>query len=356
MPRSAITPPTIDPTPIFEHFRGAHGTELLTAAVAHLHLFDHLAAQGPMRIEALQSAMGLAERPTVVLVTALRAMGLLRQNEEHQIALGELAEEHLVRGGEFDISGYIGLAAQSPNVLAMVERLRSNQPAGMGKDEAGAAYIFRSGIESAMEQETTARSLTLALAGRAKNVAPVMAQVAALDKARVLLDVGGGTGIYAIACLQAYPALRAIVWDRPEVLKVAEEFAQSHGVADRLELVSGDMFADSVPPGVDAVLLSNILHDWDIPECKILVRRLADALPDGGNIMIHDVYLNDAMDGPLSIALYSASLFTLTEGRAYSAQEYREMLVDAGLEPGEVVPTLVHCGVLTGTKRGNVRR
>jgi len=66
--------------------------------------------------------------------------------------------------------------------------------------------------------------------------------------------------------------------------------------------------------------------------------------------MVHDVFLNDALDGPLPIALYSASLFTLTEGRAYSAAEYRLWLEEAGLQVGPVSPTLIHCGVLTGVK------
>jgi len=66
--------------------------------------------------------------------------------------------------------------------------------------------------------------------------------------------------------------------------------------------------------------------------------------------VVHDVFLNDALDGPLPVALYSAALFTLTEGRAYSAAEYREWLREARLEPGEVVPTLIHCGLLVGTK------
>ncbi|MSQ95725.1 MAG: methyltransferase, partial [Gemmataceae bacterium] len=38
-----MTPPTTDPTPIFEHFRGSYGTDLLTAAVAHFNLFGRLA-------------------------------------------------------------------------------------------------------------------------------------------------------------------------------------------------------------------------------------------------------------------------------------------------------------------------
>ena len=40
--------------------------------------------------------------------------------------------------------------------------------------------------------------------------------------------------------------------------------------ADRLECRAGDMFADPVPPA-DVVLLSNMLHDWDVPECRALV-------------------------------------------------------------------------------------
>ena len=56
------------------------------------------------------------------------------------------------------------------------------------------------------------------------------------------------------------------------------------------------------------------------------------------------------LDGPLPIALYSAALFSLTEGRAYSAAEYRSWMEEAGLQPGEITPTLVHCGVLAGVK------
>jgi cyclopropane fatty-acyl-phospholipid synthase-like methyltransferase len=232
----------------------------------------------------------------------------------------------------------------------MVERLRTNRPAGASTPGTGAAFIYREGIESAMEQEAAARRLTLALSGRAKNVAPLLAQVAGLESAHVLLDVGGGTGIYAIACLQRFPQLRAIVWDRPQVLKVATEFAQVYGVTDRLECIAGDMFTDPVPTGVDAVLLSNILHDWDVPQCRDLVRRCATGLPAGGKLLVHDVFLNDDHDGPIAIALYSAALFAQTEGRAYSAAEYRAWLQEAGLTAGEVVPTLIHCGVLTGMK------
>jgi hypothetical protein len=348
MSLSALPPPTVDPTPIFELFRGNHATELLTAAVAHLNVFGRLAAR-PMSADELRHDLGLAERPAVVLLTALRAMGLLTADGQGHLGLTALAREHLVPGGPLDVSDYVGLAADSPGVREMVERLRSNRPAG-AREEKGAAFIYREGIESAMEREATARHLTLALAGRARNVAPLLAERVPLDGARRLLDVGGGTGIYAVACLRKNARLRAVVWDRPEVLKVAREFADGYGVADRLECRPGDMFRDAVPADCDVMLLSNILHDWDVPECRALVRRCAEALPAGGRLLVHDVFLNDALDGPLPIALYSAALFALTEGRAYSAAEYRDWLAAAGLTPGAVVPTLIHCGVLTGSK------
>ncbi len=200
-----------------------------------------------------------------------------------------------------------------------------------------------------MEQEQSARHFTLALAGRAKNVAPVLAEKVNLEGTNCLVDVGGGTGIYSIALLQKNPGLRAVVVDRPEVLKVAEEMAQSYGVADRMKCQGGDMFRADLPKA-DVVLLSNILHDWDIPECRALIGRCAAALTPEGRLLIHDVFLNDALDGPLPIALYSAALFCLTEGRAYSAAEYRAWLTAAGLTTGPVVPTLIHCGVLTAAR------
>lgn len=346
-PNDCILLPHTDPTPIFEHFRGSYGSELLTAAVAHFDLFGRLAA-GPRPFDALRAELGLESRPANVLVTALRGMGLIASDDAGLLRLTSLATEHLVPGGPFDIGDYIGLAAAFPGVLAMVERLRTNRPA-TADSGGGTAFIYREGVASAMEQADLARHFTLALSGRAKNVAPHLASRVPLAGAKMLLDVAGGTGLYAIEFLRRNPGLTAILLDRPEVLKVADEFRRDSGVADRLTLVPGDMFHDPLP-AADVVLLSNVLHDWDVPECRALVRRCAAALPPGGRLLIHDVFLDDDLGGPLPIALYSAALFSLTEGRAYSAREYGEWLQEAGLTLSGPEPTLIHCGVLTGTK------
>ena len=317
--------------------------------MADFKVFEHLAA-GPNSFAHLRQQMGLAERPAQVLLTALRGpWGLCAADASGRLELTPLAAEHLLPGTPFDVTGYLMPMAEQAGVREMVERLRTNEPAGKKPNEQGAAFIFREGLESAMEQEDSARRLTLALAGRAKNVAPVLAERVSLAEAQVLVDVGGGTGIYSIAWLRRHPQLRAIVWDRPEVLKVAQEMAAEYGVADRLECVPGDMFRDPVPAG-DVCLLSNVLHDWDVPECVELVNRCTAALPVGGRLLVHDVLLNDALDGPLPVALYSAALFSMTEGRAYSAAEFQGWQRAAGLMPAGIVPTLAHCAVLMAMK------
>jgi hypothetical protein len=220
--------PPRDPTVLFELFRGNYATELLTAAITPLDVFARL-ARGPRTFEEWRGNLGLAERPAHVLLTALRAFGLIAV-QDTRLTLTPLALDHLVPGRPSDVSAYMGLAADSPGVREMVERLRTNQPAGGQADRPGAAFIFREGRESAIEEKASARHLTLALAGRARNVAPVLAERYPLDEARLLLDVGGGSGLYSIAWLQRHPYLRAIVWDRPEVLKVAREMAQQGAV------------------------------------------------------------------------------------------------------------------------------
>jgi hypothetical protein len=347
--RFPLQAPALDPAPIFEACRGNYATELLCCAVAHLRLFP-LLAESPLPEVELGARLKLAERPLIVLLTALRALGLITRDEQGRVALTQQARVHLLPESPHYVGAYVGLAAESAGVRAMLERLQTNQPAGTKPEEEGAAFIYREGLESAMEKEAAARRLTLALAGRAHNVAPVLATVYPLPGVRVLLDVGGGTGLYSLAYLERHPDLRAVVWDRPEVLKVASELAEEAGLADRLTCMPGDMFRDPPPCSADAVLLSNVLHDWDVPECRALLRRCTDVLAPKGQLLIHEVFLTDALDGPLPLALYSAAIFSLTEGRLYSASEYRTWLSEAGLAPVAVVPTLAHCGILASRR------
>src|SRR5438045_9615346 len=97
--------PDTDPTPIFEAYRGSYSTELLTAAVAHFDVFGRLSRTGPRSPDDLARDLGLSPRPAVVLLVALRAMGLLAPDAGGRPDLTPLARRPPVPGGRFHSSG-----------------------------------------------------------------------------------------------------------------------------------------------------------------------------------------------------------------------------------------------------------
>jgi SAM-dependent methyltransferase len=342
-------PPT-NPVSIFEVFNASFGSKLLVAATVHLNVFGRL-GQGPKPYKVLQAELGLSDRAMSVLVTALRSFGLLMQDAHDALLPSGLARVHLTPGGQFDVTDYLELAADARGVRDLVERLRTNRPAGDTPDGQGAAYIQRDGVKSAMSDERLARWLTERLAGRAVNTGALLCQVAPPPEgATRLLDIAGGTGVFGLAYLQRYPDLKVTVLELPRVAEVAKEYAAAYDMTGRMECLDCDMFTDDFPAGVDAVLLSNVLHDWDVPECRYLLRKACAALRPGGRLIVHDAFLNDELDGPFHIAIYSVILFYLTAGRAYSAAECREWLAEVGLEYRNLKPTMVHCSALTADK------
>ena len=344
---SRLQIPQTDPTVLFEYFNANFGNKILVASATHLNIFGRLAA-APLLRERLRFDLGLAERPMHVVVTALKAFGLLHEDRDARLELTELARTHLVPGCEFDVSDYLALAEDARGVKDLVRGLRTNEPADEGQ---GAAYIGGGGFASAMDNDAKkAAWLTERLAGRAKNTAAKLVKLAPLGGARHLLDIGGGTGIFSIAYLQKHSELKADVLELKNVVAVANKYAREYGLDDRLWCIDYNMFEYQIPKYIDAILLSNVLHDWDVPDCRALLRRCADALPSGGRLLIHDALLDDDLAGPLHIAIYSVVLFYLTKGRAYSAAEYNAWLREVGLIPSAPQATLVHCSVISAVK------
>ena len=91
---------------------------------------------------------------------------------------------------------------------------------------------------------------------RSASVAMTPAVTAAYEWSRfpVIADIGGGIGTQLVSILEASPASKGILFDKPYLR--AESI--SH---DRIGVISGDFF-ESVPTGADAYLLRWILHDW----------------------------------------------------------------------------------------------
>lgn len=343
----------LDLAPITRHLRAKASSQLLVAAVHHLNVLEEL-VNGPLSVVELQQKLNLKERPAMVLFPALCAMDILKFYPGQELQLTELGK-YLTTTHPVNLIGYLGLEKNDPGVLKLVQWLRNDGPEDTSE---GLSYVKDDESESPMDDPQAARFFTMALAGRARYLAPIVA--ANISKgAGHLLDVAGGTGYYTYEWLLANPDSKATVFDRPEVLKIAAEllddFCKSNndytdGLKERVRFVPGDMLTSNLPP-TDILLAASLFHDWPAETCQLLANKFAAALTPGGIIWIHDAFLDDTLDGPIAVTDYSAMLFLGTKGRAYSRKEYRLWLSNASLQPGkEEIPTLMDYGLISATK------
>ena len=98
---------------------------------------------------------------------------------------------------------------------------------------------------------------------------------------RRLLDVGGNSGGYTLSLLEAHPSLEATIFDLPAVRPLAEERIGERGLGERCQFVEGSFFEDPLPKGHDVLLLANILHDWETPECRRILAACREATEAG---------------------------------------------------------------------------
>jgi cyclopropane fatty-acyl-phospholipid synthase-like methyltransferase len=226
----------------------------------------------------------------------------------------------------------------------MLSALRTDRVANWGsfKDEQAWA--------KAMEDEAFANSFTAAMDCRGVHLGQALAKSIDLSSRKRLLDIGGGSGIYACSLVAHFKNLDAAVFEKPPVDKVAQRGIARRGFTDRVQVIAGDMFKDTLPGGFYAQLISNVLHDWDVREVRKILAASAAALVPGGMLMVHDAYINADKTGPLPVAAYSAMLMHSTEGKCYSTGEMEKFLTELGLTNCKYQPTAADRGVVTATK------
>jgi SAM-dependent methyltransferase len=157
--------------------------------------------------------------------------------------------------------------------------------------------------------------------------------VAAIDPAGAsrLLDVGGGSGAYMLAFLDAEPAMQATLFDQPPVIEMARARVQAAGMTDRVTLVAGDFYKDSLPSGYDIALLSAIIHQNSPEQNEALYRKIHRALVSGGRVVIRDHVMSPDHTEPLEGALFAVNMLAGTRGgNTYTFEEIEAGLAAAG--------------------------
>jgi len=341
VPQRLPAPPATDPTPVYRHRDGLYAADLVTAGLVHLDVFTWL-DRHPADLDGLCAGLGIEPRPADVMVTLYAAMGLV-ERDGSTIRLTPLGREHFVADSPYSLGAYYASFRERPVCRDLVEVLKTGKPAGWASTKPNDWL-------TAMLDPGFAASFTAAMDSRGLYLGPVAARALDLAEQRALLDIAGGSGIYACAFVDQHPHLAATVFERPPVDAVAARAIAGRGFADRVRVQPGDMLRDPLPDGHDVHLISNVLHDWDVPAVDRILAASFAALPAGGLLVIHDAHLNAGKTGPLPVAAYSVMLMHGTEGRCYGVAEMFERTSAAGFRDQAFIETAGDRSLVTARK------
>ncbi|KAM7498078.1 hypothetical protein LguiA_022492 [Lonicera macranthoides] len=156
-----------------------------------------------------------------------------------------------------------------------------------------------------------------------------------------VVDVGGGTGMFARAMTAAFPQLKCMVHDLPQVV------GNLVG-SENLRFVGGDMF-EAIPPA-NAALLKSILHNWNDEDSVKILKLSKGAIPskeEGGKVIIIDMVVNYSNnqkkdDNSIETQLFFDMLMMVSHaGKERNEKEWAKLFKAAGFNGGfKITPIL----------------
>lgn len=138
-----------------------------------------------------------------------------------------------------------------------------------------------------------------------RSLAEQLANLLDLRGVKLLLDLGGGSGVVSFALLRRKHDLTSVVVDVENVCQAGREIASENKLETRITYLSADFLQDDLPTGFDMVMLCDVGSF-----SEILFRKIHDVLTPKGRLVIVDKFAPSRTIAPPS-RLASAFLTSL---------------------------------------------
>ncbi len=314
-----------------------------------------LISKKPASAYDLAKKLKLHPRPIGRLLNAMVAFGLLKK-QTGKFSNTEIANTFLVKGKPEYFGDYLSIVNDVYETWGRYERvIRGNHSLPLFQKD----YPQGSDTTRVLDgrQLQLVRRVMHAQEAFSYRQAVVLPDVYNFSKHSLLLDIGGGTGIFSIMAVQANPHLKSIVFDTPAVCAVARERIKFYKVAKKIKAKEGNLLTDDLPSGADVALISTVLDGYDEHECRMLLKKVFSVLKSKGTLIINEMMLNEERTGPLFPALFSLELMVeRNTGDSRTVGEIRQWMKDAGFVTITSKPlrkkreTFLNCKIVVGKK------
>jgi hypothetical protein len=189
---------------------------------------------------------------------------------------------------------------------SLTEALRTGKPqneAKTGEDFFGTLYADPRRLEGFLK----------AMTGLSRGTARAIAKQFPWRQYRSFMDIGCAQGGVAVEIALAHRHLSGGGMDLPVVRPIFEAYARAKGADKQLTFHAGDFFKDPLPKS-EVLIMGHILHDWDLNEKMMLLRKAWDALPSGGALIVHEALIDDARKQNAFGLLMSLNMLIETHG------------------------------------------
>ncbi|MBV1849547.1 methyltransferase [Catellatospora tritici] len=301
-------------------------SQALFAAVT-VGVFDAL-ADGPLPAAEVGSRCGVPADPALRLLDACVAIRLLTRSPDGEYANTPHTQRLLTTASPESVVRWTRVMARWYEPWGdITQALRDGKPVEDRALRLGEDPVYLADFILGMHQYNV-RS------------ADLLAHAVDQQGARTLVDVGGGAGTYSIAFCRAWQDLRCEVVDLGAVVPLARETVEAAGLTDRIRVRTGDYYSDAFGAAdVDVVLLSNVLHQESPQVCVDILRRARAALAEGGRVLVHGHFLDEARTSPAFTTLHNLSALVLWDGgRSYTVAEMTALMQEAGLGSIQELP------------------
>jgi hypothetical protein len=141
--------------------------------------------------------------------------------------------------------------------------------------------------------------------------------------------------------------LKGILFDVPSVIAGASDLLERENVSERVEPISGDFFAEV--PRADAYIMKHIIHDWDDERSIKILKNIRAAMRADGKVLIVETIVPEGNE-PHYSKLLDLEMLTSPGGAERTAEEYRELLANAGFNLTRIVPTKSPFSIIEAVK------